>query len=362
MRGIKSFLPASTLAPAVAAVSGALGVFCLLTLTTAPVLAAPKAKAKGKAVAAAPQASAAEIDKLKGDFKWNMTPEEVLAKAVEKVEASYEDRLNKTAKDPSQQDRIRKQLRAEVQKLKKNAIVKFDGEKTGWDVSIIDQEFVHNSSESMLVAKEENSDRYFFFSYDKLFKMFIAFDKEMLQGKSFEEFGKLMQTRFGKAKEVYVEQTSKAGTSRKLDHYLWGSKSGDMLRLVDRSAFYGVYCLVIYDERSAATQAEARKAQAKTADGDSLVEAVVSGGATDRDSNDNIIDRITGRAVHKPGEGPQPQDIVVPSPVTGLAPSVREVNRAAASGGEPKGEPAKTSEKPAKPKEGRSKETQGLEL
>jgi hypothetical protein len=233
--------------------------------------------------------------------------------------------------------------------------VKFDGQKTGYDVSIIDQEFGHNLGESMLVAKEENASRYFFFAEDHLFKMFVAFDKDMLQGKSFKEFGSLMQGRFGKAREIYVDERSKAGVTHKLDHYIWNTKSGDVLRLVDRSAFYDVYCLVIYDGNVEQRMAEAIKAHKIEKGSDALVDAITTKPLNNRDENDNVIDRITGREVHRPGDD-QPADIKVPSPTHG--PSPKEVNRKEPEEEQPQPKPAKTKGGGAK----ENKPPSGLEL
>jgi hypothetical protein len=321
---------------------------------------AAAAKKKPAAKVVAPLASVAEIDKLKGEFKWGMTPDDVLAKMIQKVESTYDDRLKKTANDPTKQDRVRKEMRAETEKVKQHSLVKFEGQKTGYDVSIIDQEFSHGTGESMLVAKEDSASRYFFFSDDRLYKMFVAFDKDMLQGKTFKEFGQLMQGRFGKSREVYVDEKSKAGVTHKLDHYIWTSKSGDVLRLVDRSAFYDVYCLVIYDGNIAQRQAEAGKAHQKVERSDALVDAVTTKPINNRDENDNVIDRITGREVHHPGDQ-APANIRVPSPATHGGPSPAEVNRA---------EPLPESDsKPAKGKgKGKAKEQEkekapsGLEL
>jgi hypothetical protein len=305
---------------------------CLVAALLAVPFAGPASAAAAKKKPAvktvsAPAASASEIDKLKGDFKWGMTPDEVLAKMVQKIEGTFEERLKKTAQDPARQDRVRKEMRAETEKAKQHSLVKFEGQKTGYDVSIIDQEFGHNVGESMLVAKEDNASRYFFFVSDRLYKMFIAFDKDMLEGKGFKDFGALMQHRFGKAREIYVDEKTKAGVNHKLDHYLWSTKGGDVLRLVDRSAFYDVYCLVIYDGNVAQQQQAQYKAHAKAVRSDALVDAITTKPINNRDENDNVIDRITGQEVHKPGEN-APKDIVVPSPGQNVrAPTPSEVNR-----------------------------------
>ncbi len=271
--------------------------------------AAPK-KARGGRLAVPPTASSAEVDKLKGTYKWGMTPDEVMTQVIGRVEASYDERLQQTVNDPTRQDRVRKEMRAEADRVRRTALIKFEGQKSGYDVSIIDQEFGHEIGESMLVAKEETSTRYFFFAHDRLYKMFIAFDKEMLQGKSFLEFGKMMQARFGRARDVYVEEKSKSGVKKQLDHFIWSTKGGDILRQVDRSGFYGVYCLVIADGHVERGQAEARKAGVKGERKDGLVEAVTSGAAVERDPNDNVVDRITGRDVPKPG-GEAPANVRV---------------------------------------------------
>jgi hypothetical protein len=306
-----------------------------------------KPAARSKKSEAVPMASAEEVDKLKGAFKWNMTVDQVVKEVENRVRATYDAQLKETANDPTRQDQIRKRLRNELKDVKTRYATfegKTDGKTSGYDVSIIDQEFAHKTGESMLVAKEDTSTRYFFFADDKLYKMFIAFDKQILQDKSFEEFGELMQGRFGKAKRMDVDVTRKGETTKKLDHFLWTSTSGDGLRLVDRSEFYDVYCLVVFDGAVAKRLDEARKiAHPKKDDKNALVEAVLNTSRTDADANADIIDRLTGKAPAQVGTAPA--DVVVPSR-SGVAPSPGEVNAGSSkpSGGgssKPAGKPGK---------------------
>ena len=85
--------------------------------------------------------------------------------------------------------------------------------------------------------------------------MFLAFNKDAIGGKSFQEFGKSMEAKYGHAKEVYRDDKTRGGVIHKLDHYEWSAGGGERLRLIDRSEFYGVYCLVLYDggSRTAST-------------------------------------------------------------------------------------------------------------
>jgi hypothetical protein len=282
------------------------------------------AKKGGGGGGAAPAASAAEVNKLKavrlgdpkaGTFKWGMKPEEVMAQARTAVEAKYEPRVDKARQDPGLQQRIRDEMQRELTAVKKS-YTKFEGQKTGWDVSIIGPEFQQNTAEAVLVTKEDVWTRYFFFFEDGLYKMFLAFNKDAIGGKSFQEFGKAMEAKYGHAKEVYRDDKTRGGVVHKLDHYEWSAGGGDRLRLIDRSEFYGVYCLVLYDgsvqdrvsdRRKAVNPGEVRR--------DELVDSVTGSNANNRkgsDIDDDIIDRVVGHEVKKPGaDQGKSKDIVV---------------------------------------------------
>jgi len=275
---------------------------------------AAKAKPEKAVKGPAPVAKADAITEIRGDYKWGMTPQQIIDKINARIEATYKNRLAATGADPNRNDKLRKQMRDETSKTGKN-LVKFDGSKGPWDVSIIDQEIVQGQGQSMLFTKEEKSTRYFFFASDSLYKMFIAFDKEMLAGKNFKDFGAAMQNKFGKAQEVWVNQSYLGVKERKLDSLLWRSATGDGLKLVDRSEFYDVFCLVLYDASvEQRLMAFRREAEANQPKGD-MLDTVVGGKSSDRDENDNVIDRITGKEVLKPGERrAAEQNIKVPSP------------------------------------------------
>jgi hypothetical protein len=285
------------------------------------VSAAPLAFAKGKrpkeVKGPAPVAKAAEIKEFKGEFSWGMSPQAVIEKLHARIDASFKDKIEKVRTDPRMSDKLRSQIKTEKDRVAKG-LVKFDGKKGGWDVSIIDDEFVQNNGESMLQFKEENSTRYFFFSGDSLYKMFRAFDKEVVAGKSFEQFGEMMQQKYGKAQVVYRDVVLHGIKNKVLDSFQWRSAEGDGLRLVDRSKFYDVYCLVIYDHAVAEKLAEIKKERSAQAPKGSVVDNVIETKPSDRDENDNVIDRITGKDVLKPGDNRGGnQNIKVPSPTSG---------------------------------------------
>jgi hypothetical protein len=279
------------------------------------------AKGKGKAGKEGGAGNSAEIDKLKavrlgdpkaGVFKWQMSPEEVMGLVREAIQKKYQPRIEGSAQDPGKQQRIRDEMEKELQSIKKS-YAKFEGQKTGLDVSIVGPEFQQNTGEAVLVAKEDIWTRYFFFFENGLYKMFLAFNKDAIEGKPFRDFGRGMEAKYGHAKEVYRDEKMMGGIKHILDHYEW-SAGGDKLRLIDRSEFYGVYCLVLSDGGTQERANEKRKVvNPDQATGDALVEAVTAKDNNDRDANDNIIDRITGKEIRKPGDEAKHEDIVVPS-------------------------------------------------
>jgi hypothetical protein len=298
----------------------ALGLGAGFSLQSAPANAKGKSRGQGSD-GAAPAANAEEINKLKavrlgdpkaGTFKWNMTPEDVMAQVKASINKKYQPRIEGSAQDPGKQQRIRDEQEKEINAVKKS-FTRFEGQKTGWDVSIIGPEFEQNTGEAVIVAKEDIWTRYFFFFENGLYKMFLAFNKDAIGGKTFREFGKGMEGKYGRSKEVYRDEKVQAGMKHILDHYEW-SAGPDKLKLVDRSEFYGVYCMVLVDAKTQERENEKRKiTNPEQSTHDSLVEAVTTKDTNDRDANDNIIDRITGKEVKKPGEEQKHADIVVPS-------------------------------------------------
>src|SRR5262245_20684568 len=304
------------------------GAFALsLSLGAAVAVASAVTQAKGaakKGGGSAPSASSAEVSKLKavrlgdpkaGTFKWGMKPEEVMAQVKTAVEAKYEPRIEKARQDPGLQQRIRDELQKELTAVKKS-YTKFEGQKSGWDVSIIGPEFQQNTSEAVLVTKEDIWTRYFFFFEDGLYKMYLAFNKDAIGGKSFAEFGKSMEAKYGNAREVYRDDKTRGGVVHKLDHYEWSAGGGDRLKMIDRSEFYGVYCLVLYDGSVQDRVGDRRKVvNPGVVSKDELVESVTGTKAKETkgsDIDDDIIDRVVGKETRKPGaDSGKKQDIVV---------------------------------------------------
>jgi hypothetical protein len=172
-------------------------------------------------------------------YKWGMTKEEVIANLTKSINEQYEEKIKATT-DMMTQDRLRKERKAEITRIEKTYLT-FDGKKGGWDVSIVEEEFAHNTGESMLEKWEKedgkNNRRFFFFHEGKLYKMFIQLDVSILpeDKRNFETFKGVMTSSYG-AGDVEA------------DRITWKTPEFEV-RAIDKLKAYGAVALVLEDPR-----------------------------------------------------------------------------------------------------------------
>jgi hypothetical protein len=266
-------------------------------------LVATPALAKGKKAASkggggaessgkktAPNAKA--LADLAGKFKWGMTPDEVTKLITDQINGKYQDQIAKET-DVYQQDNLRKSMNEEIEKVK-TSYIKFDGQKSGWDVSIVDKEFSHRDGESMMVFWEKDQRRFLFFYNEHLYKQFIAFNAEhpVFQGKTFDDFAKLIEKRFGPAEMKFASLRTK--DEQTLDHLEWAPSGDDELWAIDQSQFYGNFCLVL-KQRSISQQLASKHGERNgKGGGNALIDSVTTPDKIQGDPNADVVDQITG--------------------------------------------------------------------
>lgn len=94
--------------------------------------------------------------------------DDVLAWARVRLEERYGPRL-KSALDARERAVVQQQMEDELATLKAGVVV-FDGRRTGYEVSIVQGEFLPGAGESLLLFREGEQEHYFFFSHEKLWK------------------------------------------------------------------------------------------------------------------------------------------------------------------------------------------------
>lgn len=276
-----------------------LGIAFALALAGGAPHADAKAKKKPVATKKAPKAKPEKITppnaeqkkalgELMGAFTFGMSKDEVLATLGKQIEERYAEQITGTS-DVYQQDKLRKEKNKEVSRIKQS-YVEFQGKKTGWDVSLIDEEFAHNTGESMLVYWEnaggKNQRRFFFFFEGKLWKMFIAIDTKQLaeDQRNFTFFRELMEARYGKGK---VEGGRESWKTPEFE-----------VQAVDKMAFYGAFGLLIQQPSVLKQIADTRTANApEKKEKDNLIEVIKEKegqGPGLNDNKDAVDDIIKG--------------------------------------------------------------------
>ena len=231
--------------------------------------------------------SKSALEQSMGEVQWGWTPKQVYRQLKKEIEARYQEPISKTT-DAIQEDRLRHQMAEEIRQIR-DSFFEFDGTASAYDSGYLKGEFTHKNGESLLRVRTKTTQDYFFFINDELWKRYRAFDAAVFEGASFDEFGRALQQRYGKARK-------KTGPLRQggepKQWYEW-REPRVLAKAVDNNEFYGFYCLILENPRTVAQLGELRKNEpAKAEDSETLVEMI--GNDADQDQNADIADRITG--------------------------------------------------------------------
>jgi hypothetical protein len=233
---------------------------------------APKAPVKkaGPPVNAEHKKALAE---LYGGFKFGMTKDEVISVFSKQLDERYDEKIKATT-DITAQDRLRRDKKNEISRLQQSFIAFDSAKPSPWDVSIVDQEFAHNTGEAMLERWEnqggKNQRRFFFFFDGKLWKMFVSLDVSILpeDKKNFATFQAVMEGKYGPG-EVESGRIS------------WHTDDLDA-RAIDKLKSYDALALVIEDPRVRRQVDSVREAKAPPRrETSSVIKAVVDADGKD---------------------------------------------------------------------------------
>ncbi|MGB5413271.1 MAG: hypothetical protein WBN01_01395 [Polyangiales bacterium] len=235
----------------------------------------------GMASAGSPRA----LEQSMGDIQWGWSPKQVYRQLKKEIEASYQEPISKTT-DAIEEDRLRHKMAEETREIR-DSYLEFDGTPSAYDSGYLKGEFTHKNGESLLRVRTENTQDFFFFINERLWKRYRAFDASVFEGASFADFGRALQQRYGKAK------TGVPTPGTPSTQWLEWREPRILARAVDNNEFYGFYCLILEDPKTVAQLGKLRKTRANEAGaGGGLVDMVEE--QSDEDQNADIADRITG--------------------------------------------------------------------
>ena len=142
--------------------------------------------------------SRSALEQTMGDIQWGWSPKQVYRQLKKEIEASYQEPISKTT-DAIEEDRLRHKMAEETREIR-DSYLEFDGTPSAYDSGYLKGEFTHKNGESLLRVRTKNTQDFFFFINDRLWKRYRAFDASVFEGASFADFGSALQKRYGKAK------------------------------------------------------------------------------------------------------------------------------------------------------------------
>ena len=175
--------------------------------------------------------------------------------------------------------------------------VTFTGQRTGYEVSLLKDDFAHNNSETMLKYEEGARQRFYFFRYDKLWKIMVVYPSAGV-GVTFKEFIDQIRSKYGRPKKINWE--TPYGGSRMMVEAIW-QDAETQLALEDKSSFYGRFVMRFLSvaEGKEIQGIHSKKRSAKKVspkDPERTFNKVDI--FSEDDSNGSVVDRITG-TTHK---------------------------------------------------------------
>jgi len=217
--------------------------FCVASVSEAR----PRKKTKRSKAYKKPNQKA--MGSLMGGYSFGSSSSDVKEIIIKKIKKRYHEKVLSTS-DVYTQDKLRKKEKEEIAGVKRS-ITKFDGKKSGWDVSLIDDQFAHKTGESVMVHWENHDGRdqrrFFFFHNNRLYKMLLSLSTKKLKKvqRSFAYFEMKLQSMFGKGK-VLIKADSKGNIAPfAID---WRTPKYHFMAL-DKLNFYGAFCLVIAEPK-----------------------------------------------------------------------------------------------------------------
>lgn len=263
--------------------------------------AAPKKKAPPPPPSAAPGTVAPSgpvaktgISSVLNFLDWGATSGQVMDSLKQEIEARWADTL-KELRDPMEIDRALRRKATEFAAVEKT-YVRFSGERTGYESSLIANDFVPNDDEAVLRVDDSEAQRYYFFRNDRLWKILVAYSSNVSRNTPFPEFLDQVQGKYGRP--ANVEWVTPKGGVKAIHAAHWDDPT---TRLVaeDRTEFFGTYCMKFLSLSEGVALEESRKAsgtarKSSAMDDPSVASALSEITADTGASHDDVVDRLTG--------------------------------------------------------------------
>lgn len=225
-----------------------------------------------------------------GTVVWGERKDEVLAKL-------RDESFGKLRDDPAlRRDSVLMQeaRRTAVERFKEveKSWKELNGQRSGYEVSVVSDEFSPNNGEALLKVRDDVAQRFFFFIDGRLYKVVVAYTPDYVANVGFEAFVAHTARRYGKpVEEDWVEEQDQ----RLLASATWKDPES-MLRVTNRREYFSTYTMTFVDAKAYERLSARLKAfGAKAPQGEELsssVRGVME--STAHDGHSNVLDGIVG--------------------------------------------------------------------
>lgn len=271
-----------------------IGIF-VISAGTEALAGKKRQKKKGMKKAAAEVTVAPKSDQIApmiAEYNWGMTHEDVLKILTKKIEDEYREKMAK-AGDPIKEDKLHLTMRSKIKALQESYI-EFTGQITGFDSSLVKNEYTHHNDEAMIVFPKDLKvgrkwDDYFLFIGDRLWKIFRAFDAEMFPGLKWQDVQNAMVVKFGA--DPYMLKKFDEDTHAVHILGLQWQEPKTLMTLLDYTTFYGIFCLRFEDKNMLGQIDSLRVNKPREESKAGIVDAITEG--TSSDASADIVDRLT---------------------------------------------------------------------
>jgi hypothetical protein len=314
-------------------------VCCFGSATAAPKKKAPPPPPSAAPGTVAPSGPVAKtgISSVLNFLDWGATSGQVMDSLKQEIEARWADTLREL-RDPMEIDRALRRKATEFAAVEKT-YVRFSGERTGYESSLIANDFVPNDDEAVLRVDDSEAQRYYFFRNDRLWKILIAYSSNVSRSTPFPEFLNQVQGKYGRP--ANVEWVTPKGGVKAIQAAHWDDPT---TRLVaeDRTEFFGTYCMKFLSLSEGVALEESRKANGTTRrsnamDDPSVASALSEITADTGAAHEDVVDRLTGtqHTIDMVGNRPDNEGRLDRGPVD--SPTFPEAERGPKSKGKGKG-------------------------
>ncbi|MFU8802483.1 MAG: hypothetical protein ACNA8W_01620 [Bradymonadaceae bacterium] len=193
-------------------------------------------------------------------------------------------------------------------KTVENSYKRLQGERTGFEVSVIAGEFTSNNGESVMRVRDQVAQRFYFFLDGNFYKLVVAYNPDYITNVGFEAFISQAARRYGRPEATDYGQV---GGEEHLVLARWEDNESE-LRIENKKEFFATYTMSFTDLSTLKRLKSANRsfggADVREEEVSSAVQRLSEFSVVDR--NENVVDSLVGNTTVNLNEGrPKGEDL-----------------------------------------------------